>query len=286
MKYQFIHDHRSTFRVKKMCQVIGISRSGYYGWERQIVSIRKKENEKLVDHIKKVYVLSRKTYGSPRITAELKSQGIPCGENRVARIMRTNGIVARIKRRFKITTHSRHTQMIVPNLLKEKNIDTPNTAWVSDITYISTREGWLYLCVIIDIFSRQVIGWSMGERLTDNLAINALLQAAMRRNPIPSLTFHSDRGSQYASYRFRNILLHYGMIQSMSGKGNCYDNAYAESFFGTLKTELVYGNHYESRSIARQSIFEYIEVFYNRIRRHSALSYVSPMEFERKAMVA
>jgi len=248
------------------------------------MSTRNKENEQLVDHIKKTYILSRKTYGSPRITAELRSQGMLCGENRIARLMRVNGIIAKIKRRFKITTHSCHKQPIAPNLVKWKKIDAPNTTWVSDITYIRTREGWLYLSVILDLFSRSVVGWSMGERLTDDMVINAFLQAMMRRDPGNALIFHSDRGSQYASHRFRNILFRYRIIQSMSGKGNCYDNAVAESFFGTLKTEL--GHQYESRSIARQSIFEYIEVFYNRIRRHSALDYLSPLEYERKHMVA
>ncbi len=284
MKYRFMDDHRSTFRVKKMCRVLNVSRSGYYGWKGQKASKRQKENEHLLDHVKIAYTLSRKTYGSPRITAELRSKGIPCGENRIARLMKKNSIIAKMKRRFKITTHSHHKQPAALNLLKGKTIDAPNTAWVSDITYIRTGEGWLYLSVILDLFSRCIIGWSMSDRLTDDLIINAFLKAMMGRNPSLSLIFHSDRGSQYVSHRFRNILSIYGITQSMSGKGNCYDNAAAESFFGTLKTEL--SHQYESRSLARQSIFEYIEVFYNRIRRHSALNYVSPLEYERKHMIA
>jgi len=284
MKYQFMHDYRSAFRVKKMCRVLNISRSSYYGWKRRPMSIRKKRNNELMDHIRKAYALGRKTYGSPRITRELKSQGIVCGKNRVARLMRTEGIQAKMKRRYKVTTHSRHTRPIVPNLLTGKIVNASDTVWVSDITYIKTYEGWLYLAVVLDIFSRSVVGWSMSERLTDDLTVRALLQALMRRNPHEGLIFHSDRGSQYASRRFKTILSSYRIIQSMSGKGNCYDNAYAESFFGTLKTEL--GYRYESRSVARQNIFEYIEVFYNRIRRHSALNYVSPLEYERKHMVA
>jgi transposase InsO family protein len=248
------------------------------------MSIRKKSNQELMDHIRKAYTLGRKTYGSPRVTRELKSQGVVCGKNRVARLMRTEGIRAKMKRRYKVTTHSRHTRPIVPNLLTRKIVNAPDTVWVSDITYIKTYEGWLYLAVVLDIFSRSVVGWSMSERLTDDLTVRALLQALMRRNPHKGLIFHSDRGSQYASRRFKTILSSYRIIQSMSGKGNCYDNAYAESFFGTLKTEL--GYRYESRSVARQNIFEYIEVFYNRIRRHSALNYVSPLEYERKHMVA
>jgi putative transposase len=284
MKYCFIHDHRSTFRVKKMCRIFNISRSGYYGWKRRQLSVREKENEKLMHHIREAYTLGRKAYGSPRITKELKTQGIACGKNRIARLMRINGIRAKMKRRYKVTTHSRHTRPIVPNLLTGRTIDTPDTAWVSDITYIRTYEGWLYLAVVLDIFSRSVVGWSMSERLTDDLTVNALMQALLKRNPASDLIFHSDRGSQYASMRFRQTLSRYGILQSMSGKGNCYDNAYAETFFGTLKTEL--GHRYESRSVARQNIFEYIEVFYNRIRRHSALNYVSPLEYERNHMVA
>jgi putative transposase len=284
MKYLFIDQYGSAFRVKKMCRVLKISRSAYYGWKRRPMSIRKKRNNELMNHIRKAYALGRKTYGSPRITRELKSQGIVCGKNRVARLMRTESIQAKMKRRYKVTTHSRHTRPIVPNLLTGKIVNAPDTVWVSDITYIKTYEGWLYLAVVLDIFSRSVVGWSMSERLTDDLTVRALLQALMRRNPHEGLIFHSDRGSQYASRRFKTILSSYRIIQSMSGKGNCYDNAYAESFFGTLKTEL--GYRYESRSVARQSIFEYIEVFYNRIRRHSALDYVSPLEYERKHMVA
>jgi len=246
--------------------------------------MRQKSNNELMDHIRKAYALGRKAYGSPRVTRELKSQGIVCGKNRIARLMRIEGIRAIMKRRYKMTTHSKHTRPIVPNLITGKIVNAPDTVWVSDITYIRTYEGWLYLAVVLDIFSRSVVGWSMSERLTEDLTVRALLQALMKRNPHEGLIFHSDRGSQYASRRFKTILSSYRIIQSMSGKGNCYDNAYAESFFGTLKTEL--GYRYESRSIARQNIFEYIEVFYNRIRRHSALNYVSPLEYERKHMVA
>jgi len=284
MKYQFMHDYRSAFRVKKMCRALNISRSAYYGWKRRPMSIRKKRDNELMDHIRKAYALGRKTYGSPRVTRELKSQGIVCGKNRVARLMRTEGIQAKMKRRYKVTTHSRHTRPIVPNLLTGKIVNASDTVWVSDITYINTYEGWLYLAVVLDIFSRSVVGWSMGERLTDDLTVNALMQALLKRNPSSGLIFHSDRGSQYASRRFKTILSSYRIVQSMSGKGNCYDNAYAESFFSTVKTEL--GYRYGSRSVARQNIFEYIEVFYNRIRRHSALNYVSPLEYERKHMVA
>ena len=284
MKYRFIDTHRSEFRVKKMCRVLGISRSGYHEWKKQKTGMRKRQNELLLTRIVDAHEQSRKTYGSPRITAELKARGVPCSRNRIARLMRTNGIAAKTKRRYRITTRSRHTRPIAPNLLKERSVERPNAAWVSDITYIRTYEGWLYLAVILDIFSRSVVGWSMGERLTDDLVVHAFHKAVMKRDPDSSLVFHSDRGSQYAGNRFRSLLLRHGMVQSMSGKGNCYDNAFAESFFGTLKTEL--GHRYPSRSTARQDIFEYIEVFYNRVRRHSALNYMSPLEYERKHVLA
>jgi transposase InsO family protein len=183
MKYFFIDQCGSAFRVKKMCRVLNISRSAYYGWKRRPMSIRKKRNKELMDHIRKAYALGRKTYGSPRVTRELKSQGIVCGKNRVARLMRTEGIQAKMKRRYKVTTHSRHTRPIVPNLLTGKIVNASDTVWVSDITYIKTYEGWLYLAVVLDIFSRSVVGWSMGERLTDDLTVNALMQALLKRNP-------------------------------------------------------------------------------------------------------
>jgi len=228
--------------------------------------------------------VNRQVSGSPRITKKLQSQGVSCEKNRIARLTSINSIWAKTKRRYKVTTHSRHQRSTVPHLLKGHCIDKPNAAWVSDIIYIRTHEGWLYLAAILDIFSRSIVGWSMGYRLTDGLIIRAFLKAMRRKNPGASLIFHSDRGSQYLSHRFRNLLATYGIAQSMSNTGNCYDHAVAESFFATLKTEL--DHHYESRSIARQSIFEYIEVFYNRIRRHLALNHVSPLEYERNHMVA
>jgi len=224
------------------------------------------------------------TYGSPRITEDLKSQGIPCGKNRIAKLMRKNGIMAKTKKKYKITTFSRHTRPVAPNLLKNWPVKKSNIAWVSDITYVRTGEGWLYLAVVLDIFSRHVVGWSMGERLCDDLVIHAFTKAVMKRGRSTPFVFHSDRGSQYTSHRFKNLLFQHCIMQSMSGKGNCYDNAFAESFFGTLKTEL--GGRYPSKSMARQEIFEYIEVFYNKIRRHSALNYLSPVEYERRHMLA
>ena len=230
---------------------------------------------------------SRGAYGSPRITDELRSKGTKCGENRVARIMKVNGIVAKTAKKFKATTNSKHNLPVAENLLDQNFVsEQPNTVWVSDITYIPTGEGWLYLAVILDLYSRQVIGWAMSDRLTSGFVIKALYQAVGRRKPGTGCVFHSDRGVQYASSDFRDVLKAYGFIQSMSRKGNCYDNAVAESFFHTLKTEHVYDYRYETRAEAIQSVFEYVEMFYNRQRRHSALGYRSPVSFELEAMAA
>lgn len=283
MKYAFIDEHRSGFRVKKMCRVLDISRSRYYAWRRRSKGVRQHENERLLEKIKEAYAVSRRTYGSPRITRDLREDGILCGKNRIARLMRHHGIYAKTKRRFKVTTHSNHHLPVAANLLKGQfQTDMPNKVWLSDITYIRTQEGWLYLSAILDLYNRQVIGWSMNERLTQDLVLQALQQALGRRKPDSGVVFHSDRGSQYASSAFRSVLEQNHFSQSMSATGNCYDNAVMESFFHTLKTEVVYFERYRTRAEARQSIFEYIEVFYNRIRRHSALGYLSPLEFENR----
>ena len=280
MKYQFIDEYRSWFRVKKMCLVFSISRSRYYLWRRRIKGHRQQENERLLNSIVEIHKMSRQTYGSPRITKELKAKCFPHGENRIARLMRLNGIYAKTKRKFRVTIRSRHNLPIAENLLNRKfEIDQANKVWLSDITYVWTQEGWLYLSAVLDLFNREVIGWCMDESLHQNLVLNALQQAIARRKPGAGIVFHSDRGSQYAGDAFRNVLNQHHFSQSMSSKGNCYDNAVMESFFHTLKTEVVYFEKYQTRAEARQSIFEYIEVFYNRIRRHSALGYLSPFEF-------
>ena len=279
--------YRSCHGVKKMCQVIEASRSGYYRWRKQPRSKRQKENEKILMEIKGSHKNSRGTYGSPRITRDLQAGGRKCGENRVARLMKINGIAGKAKKKFRATTNSKHDLPVAENLLNQNfAAQKPNTVWVSDITYIWTLEGWLYLAVILDLYSRQVVGWAMSNRLTSDFVIKALYQAIGRRKPAPGCTFHSDRGVQYASADFQNVLKAHGFIQSMSRKGNCYDNAIAESFFHTLKIEHVYEYRYETRTEAIQSIFEYIEMFYNRQRRHSALGYQSPVSFELKAMAA
>jgi len=267
-----------------MCRVLGVRPSGYYVWRRNPGGNREKENVRLVTHIKAVHEESKKTYGSPRIHIELCSRGIRCGKNRVARLMRQRGIQARHKRRFKATTDSNHDLPVHDNRLDRSfDVSSPNTTWAADITYIWTREGWLYLAVILDLFSRKIVGWSMSERMEKQLVIDALLMALGRRKPVIGMLHHSDRGSQYASKEYQALLKKAGIGCSMSRKANCWDNAVAESFFSTLKREWVHGKRYRTRSDARADIFYYIETWYNRKRRHSTLGYLSPAEFEWKA---
>ena len=287
MKYCFMDQYCSEFRVTKMCRALGVSRSGYYGWKKQPQGKRRKDEERLLIEIKESYRKSKGNYGSPRIADDLRDKGLCCGKNRVARIMKVNGIKAKTTKKFKATTNSKHNLPVADNLLKQDfTAATPNTVWVSDITYISTNEGWLYLAVIIDLFSRQIVGWAMHNRLTADFVIRALYQAIGRRRPPAGCIFHSDRGVQYACKDFRKVLEHYKFRQSMSKKGDCFDNAVAESFFHTLKVEHVYQHRYTTRAEARQSIFEYVEMYYNRQRKHSALGYRSPVSFELDAVAA
>ncbi len=282
MKYEFIHRYRSQFRIGKMCRVIEVSRSGYYSWINRPESKRSKENRVLLGAIKEIHKESRAVYGSPRIAEALPDKGLSASRNRVARIMAINGIRSKVKRKFRVTTQSDHKLPISPNLLNQNFYAVaPDQILVSDITYISTGEGWLYLTTVIDLFNRKVVGWSMSKRMTAELTtIAALKQYLKHHSPAEGVIFHSDRGVQYASADFRKLLKKYNIVQSMSGKGNCYDNAVAESFFKTLKTELIYHIRYLTRAQARASIFEYIEVFYNRVRKHSYLGYLSPVQFE------
>ena len=268
-------------RLRECAGYLRYQRSGYYAWRVRPQSNRARENEQLDHHIRTAYRIHKGTYGSPRITEALKRQNIACSENRVARRMRINGIKAKTKKRFKVTTNSKHNHPVAKNLL-DQNFKTqrPNQVWVSDITYIWTREGWMYLAVIVDLFGRHIVGWAMGKHLGHELAVNALKQAIWRRRPPKGVIFHSDQGVQYACQAFRKLLQQHKFIQSMSGKGNCYDNAVVESFFHTLKTELIYFENYRTREDAKNSIFEYIEVYYNRDRMHSMLNYYSPVQFE------
>jgi len=283
MKYAFMQTHAMEFSIERMSSVFGVSRSGYYQFTHATASPRAQEDERLLLKIKAIHQSSRQTYGSPRIYAELREEGEMCSRKRVSKIMKKSGIMAKMKRRFKVTTRANPKAALAPNLLQQDfSAETPNQRWVADFTYIDTREGWLYVATVLDLFSRRIIGLAMSARMTDDLVIAALEQALTHREPTTSLTHHSDRGSQYTSKDFRNLLRENGIIASMSGTGNCYDNAAMESFYHTLKTEHVYFEYYNTREEAKQSIFEYIEVFYNRQRRHSTLGYVSPMVYEKQ----
>ncbi len=277
MKYELMQEHRNRFRLKSMCKVLKVSRSGYYAWRKRMPSKRVIANNKLLVRIGDIYQKSRKVYGSPRITDELNECGMRIGKNRVARIMKENGIRAYVRKKFRKTTESRHSYPASPNLLI--NGTKNDRVWVSDITFIYTREGWMYVSAVMDVRTRKIIGLSMKNQLTQELTTDALMQAVKRERSTKGTIHHSDRGKQYASYVYKEILNQYGLQSSMSRRGNCYDNAYIESFWSTLKKELVYGEKYLTRRDARLSIFEYIEVFYNRFRKHSALAYKSPEQY-------
>jgi len=283
MKFKFIELHCSEFRVAKMCRILEVSRSAYYAWKKRPKSARQLENETLFEKIKGIYHQSRCLYGSPRITAELKAEGTGCNHKRVARLMRVGGIQAKTRKKFKVTTNSKHHYPVFPNILDRVfQAAAADRIWASDITYIRTGQGWLYLAAILDVYSRKIVGWSMDSFIDHVLVLNAINQALGRRNPAKGCIFHSDRGVQYACEDVRTYLKERNFKQSMCGKGNCYDNAIVETFFGTLKSELVYFHNYRTKAEAKQSIFEYIEIYYNRYRRHSALDYMSPFEFESK----
>jgi putative transposase len=270
--------------VLRLCHAVEVSRSGYYAWRRQLECDRTRANRSLLEAIREIYEGSRGVYGAPRIHHELGIRGHRCGRHRVARLMRRAGLRARMKRRYRVTTRSEHRHPTAPNLLAQRfRVERANQAWVADITYIATREGWLYLAVVIDLYSRGVVGWATSGTMTRALVIDALYVALGRRDATPGLLHHSDRGSQYASNEYQLLLAREGFVCSMSGRGNCYDNAVAESFFHTLKTELVHHHRYQTRTEAHASLFEYIEGFYNRQRKHSALGYQSPSEYEEGA---
>jgi len=266
-----------------MSETLKINRSGYYRWIKEgMMSRREIPESELLEWIKGVFNESKQRYGSPRITAELRAKGMKVSKNRVARIMKKHGIKSKIKRRFKITTNSKHKLPVAENLVDMKfNPESANSLWASDITYIRTLEGWLYLAVVLDLWSRAVIGWCIDRFMDESLVIRAMDQAIANRPRNEDLIFHSDRGSQYASSNVRALLQQNEINQSMSSKGNCYDNAVVESFFSTFKRELVYTETFRTREEAKLKIFEYIEIFYNRKRRHSKLGYLSPLDFEK-----
>jgi putative transposase len=281
MRYAFIKAHRQHWSVTLMCKVLEVAVSGFYHWLNRPKSQRSQENEHLTQEIMMFHCGSRCTYGSPRIYKDLKAAGYSVSENRVARLMKQKGIQGKAKRKFKTTTTSKHPRPRANNLVKQNfQACEPDKLWVSDITYIATLEGWLYLAVILDVFSRKVIGWAFSDRLTDDVVLTALRMAKQQRQTCKGgLVHHSDQGSQYASHDFQASLEQHAITQSMSGKGNCYDNALAESFFATLKTEES-DTPYKTRQHATTSIFSYIETFYNSKRRHSSLNYLSPNDFE------
>lgn len=283
MRYQFIREHRTKFSVQRMCQLLGVTRSGYYAWQPDQISARQLENRVLVEQIRMEYKTSRQTYGSPRIWVRLLGRGVACGRHRVARLMRKEGIrPPKRHKRFPVTTQRQSGATPAPNRLNQDfTATTLNTKWVGDITYIDTAQGWLYLAIILDLFSRKVVGWAMSEHIDTALVETALHMALRTRQPNTTLLHHSDQGSQYTSAAYQSSLANWNIQPSMSRVGNCYDNAVAESFFGTLKAECV-TYQFATHAQARTTTFEYIEVWYNRQRLHSSLGYLSPVEFERK----
>jgi transposase InsO family protein len=267
VKYAFIKDNVAYFNIKRMCDMFSIERSGYYTWLKQKPGQRKLSNKLLDQKIVAVFNTHQGRYGSIRIADELRDQGETCSKNRVARRMKYLGLKAKAKKKFKVTTDSKHNLPVAPNLLnRDFNTTAPNQKWVGDVSYIWTEEGWMYLAVVIDLYSRTVIGWSMQPSMSRQLVCDALMMALWRRGFPRAVLFHSDRGSQYCSHDYQKLLKLYGFICSMSRRGNCWDNAIAESFFHSIKTELIYNERYTTREIAKQSIFQYIELYYNRVR--------------------
>ncbi|WP_155084804.1 IS3 family transposase [Piscirickettsia salmonis] len=287
VKYAWIKENKCVFPVDRVCSILGVSRSGYYSWLKVQPSKRMIENQKLARRIKEIFIESRATYGTRRIRKQLATQEISVSRKRVGRLMKQNQLCCKIKRKFKVTTDSKHRLPIAKNVLDRNFSATgPNQKYVGDITYIRTQQGWLYLAVVIDLFSRKVVGWAMEDHMEASLVNDALLMALWKRKPKAGLIWHSDRGSQYASESHREILKDHQIKQSMSRKGDCWDNAVSESFFHTLKTELVHHMNFKNRQEAKSAIFEYIEVFYNRKRIHSANDYLSPEEYEHNQKIS
>jgi transposase InsO family protein len=281
--FAWIEERRTEYPVALMCRVLGVSRAGYYAWRTRPPSDTARRRDQLADAIRAIHEEPRlDTYGSPRMTRELNARGVACCVNTVAKVMKRAGIRAKSTRRFVRTTDSRHRLPVSDNVLdRDFTASKPNEKWAMDITYVATLEGWLFLALVVDLFSRRIVGWAMDATMTSRLVVDALALAVGRRGTVAGLIAHSDRGSQYASEHYQSELARHQMVGSMSGVGQCWDNAVIESTFGRLKVELVHGEKYTTREQAKASIFEYIEVFYNRIRRHSTLEYKTPDEFER-----
>ena len=283
MKYAFIHANTAQFSVAAMCRNLSVGRSGYYDWRKRPVSERQKESQRLDAEIRADFERKKQREGSPRLTLALCERGIAVSENTVANRMKSMDLRAKAKKKFKATTNSAHDLPVAPNLLRrEFSAAKPNTVWVTDITYLRCDEGWMYLAVMIDLYSRKVVGWSIGSRMTAQLVCDALKMAWFKRKRPTGVIVHSDRGSQYCSGDFQGLLAEYEMHSSMSRKGDCWDNAVAESFFHSLKVEAIHGEHFETRASLREVVFEYIEIYYNRERRHSTLNYKTPEQFEQR----
>ncbi len=283
MRFAFIAEHSNDYAVSRLCYVMNVSRRGYYSWLNRTPSKRSEANQALLIAIRRIFYAHREVYGAPRIHQVLLDEGTPCSLNRVARLMRQAKLLPKTIKKFRLTTDSRKSRYPAGNHLdRQFSVASPNRKWVADVTYIPTREGWLFLAVVLDLYSRKVVGWSMGDRLTSDLAKRAILSAIEQRQPDKGLLAHSDQGKEYYASDYQAVLTEHQMVCSMSRKGNCHDNAVAESFFHSLKVEQVHHDDYKTRAQARSVLFDYIEIFYNRQRKHSYLDYQSPVEFEER----
>jgi putative transposase len=288
MKYRFVAAERAAFPVRRLCRLVGVAASGFYAWLRRVPGRRHEDDRGVSERVRQIFTASRQTYGSPRVHAELQAAGLRISRKRVARLMHESELAAVVRRRVPRTTNSRHGHAVAPNLLEQKFMaDRPDTVWLADISYIATGEGWLYLAVIKDMATREIVGWAMADHLRAEMACDALVMAIRRRQPPAGLIHHSDRGVQYAGTDYQAILGRHGLRCSMSRRGNCLDNAPMESFFGSLKTELVHRTIFSTREAARRAIFEYVEIFYNRRRRHSGIGFLTPARaYEQMAKAA
>lgn len=287
MKHQFITENQAAYSVIALCRALRISRCGYYAAKTRPASRRARTNADLLQHIRRIHAQSRENYGTVKTLNALRTEGIACGLKRVRRLRYLHGIEAKRRRRFKQAYAARHSEPPAPNLLnRDFTASAPDRVWATDITFVPTREGWLYVAVVIDLFSRRVVGWAMHQRINLSLVVDALTMAIQQRRPLPGLVHHSDQGQLYLATAYRRLLTAHGMVQSMSKKGDCYDNAVVESFFSNLKNELTWHRSFETRDAARSAIFDYIEFFYNRQRLHETLDYVSPVRYEESRVVA
>lgn len=286
MKYEYIEAQAETMGVARLCRLLGVARSGYYDWKERGESEHSRQDRTLLARIEEIHRASREAYGAVKTWRELRTRGIACGKHRVARLRRQAGIEARRKRRFRLTIENHHTAPAAPDLVQRRfEVRFPNQIWVGDSSFIRTRQGFLYLAVLLDLYSRRVVGWGMGERPNLAPVLSALDMALLQRQPPAGVIHHTDQGTLYAARAYREKLIMHGLQPSMSRRGNCYDNAVAESFFSTLKNELVHHCDFKTRDEARAAIFEYIEVFYNRQRQHQTLGYLSPLQFEQQTGV-